>query len=703
MGNQFLQKVCCTALLAMGAPGIVCAQLRSTPDARLHACVVDGDSGEGVDRVGFRILGEKRLLLFDDEDVTTLGQKTHLFAKNPVVFTDQTGCVSISPPDEISLSSFAGIMMGPEDNYVLAHYPGHDTFCATSSLYYLIGEITNRQFVVSGNIHAAYFPPLRIVQSEHEKFVPRVDMQASKLKLEIHPRVVRPNEQLSLTATFSFIAMPLMTSDLECSRGKVKKIRESSGTGRVSETWQVSGIEASKRPGRKSLEVEAYLDAPHLLSAAVTSEVSYVVTEDTKEREAYEQLFELQTLDARHNEKVANTCVELVKEYPDMVDAWVELARRYVAEEKWNIVVSAWNHAPDEAKKRFAFVSAWIVAMEKLGRKDEQSFELLLASAEDTPKNVRRICFQEALQNGILEDAAQIGGHLFDSTQWYRMKRWLNGDQDATGDELMWTIQMLNGWGLDEEVKTALQKVDLNACKYTKSDYWELIIERHLAIGEKEQAMMAYQQLVDQSGIEKTDSYITARIEEARGNLDKALAHYATGYVFQDKNSEGYVRTLVAAAAEATSDQPKRLTSLAMSLIAFHEFAKAVPVARRAVEHGSELAAAHLALGLALQFSGQPECAVESLDRAASLAESNAYILQEQHWGHALVDGNPSRTAQLADGIAAPGAMLDSQSEEEVLPDGNEQRGTMLPWIAMALALACIFAAAIWLIVIRRR
>jgi len=68
---------------------------------------------------------------------------------------------------------------------------------------------------------------------------------------------------------------------------------------------------------------------------------------------------------------------------------------------------------------------------------------------------------------------------------------------------------------------------------------------------------------------------------------------------------------------------------LALSLVAAHRFEKAIDVAQEAVNRSPNLAAAHLALGLALQMTGRAGEAVSEFETAMKLVPENRYVVGE--------------------------------------------------------------------------
>ncbi len=644
------------------------ASFSATEESRLHGGVVDGTTGQPVKGAALRVLGEPKLVRLMPDEVTRRDKRIRLFETCAVVLTDDIGTVSIPSPFDPSLMIVLG-NVAEDPGHLIVSARGAFPLAAEAGIAYRRLEITNRYMTVTGSVHANYLPPVGIVPHGEEAQQRGLVPQLNDLSIQLSSQVATPGRPVAATAQWKYVKLPLMQSLVQ----DAKLGQAGTGSGRVSERWQLNIDPDAQEPGEKRIVAVAYLDAPFCTLPAARAEANYYVAQSEAEAEAYRRVLKASAEGPDTNRQCMETCRDAIKRFPKMVVAWSELGKRLATENRWPEVLTLWDLAPDVAKQNWVLAAGRWTALQKLGRHRESDEALLaVVQCDGTPALVRVAAYQEALAKENWTLALQLLPHLGDAlgraVGVQRFFAWMSGDRSSQEGERIWVAQALAANDLPAESLAAMSELDpAKLDEYQQRSFLELGIRAHAERGSIDEAQKLLTALEKLGNAEEHKNDLTlarARIAEAKNDWQAAAAFYADATFALKDRIAAFARVVKKSVVKQPPQDPRQYTCAAFSLLAAHDFEAAREVAEVAVQRTPELPAAHLALGLALEMKGRLAEALAALKRAAGLAATDPYIKQEHQWAGMLVATGALTSSSEKDAAASPTASEPAKKDE---------------------------------------
>lgn len=619
--------------------------LAAADDAKLYFTIVDARTGAPLPEVAMRLIGLPAMQTFSPDEIRSLDEKLRLFARQAPFRTDANGNATVAAPFPLTAYFHPGLS-SMNRGYLIARAAQAEPFSGPVNPGYFRAEVISGYKGSWGKVHAAYLQLGLVVKVPGEDAAQRVS-RLTLLKPEVTPRVARSGNSLEVKIAWDYITIPQGKSAVTLAGTTPKLVSGPEGKGRVHEDWTAKGLKAAKGRGRKSLAVFGYLDAPRKLIRAAASEAVYFVAGSAEEEAAYQRLFEAEAQSTTEHEAAIRSCREIVEKFPDLTAAWHELGRRLLAAQKWQDAVTIWEQAPASGRRVFEFARARHVAHEKLGLEKER-WESLLDAAQAADANAagRELCFKVAAGNKQYDLALKILGlrkgdlekNAFETEDAYL--NWQAGRREVSSEKALLAASGFNNRSEGKGALEALAKVDLKSLpKGRRELYFAVLADANVDAKNAEAAEQAITELSKElkKPREKLGyDLLLARLAELTGDFPAALQAYVRNEADDKKRglTSGYAPRLYALCVQRMTEKSAGTDGVlwaagAFSALSAHQFKEAGSLARTALLWAPELPAAHLALGLALEFSGDFSGAVPSLKKAVELAPQDATIQRE--------------------------------------------------------------------------
>jgi uncharacterized protein HemY len=624
--------------------------LAPTDSTQLHGAVVQAQHGTPISGARVRVLCVPRLRLFTAEEVASLGKSLYLFDDSATGATDDKGMFSLAPPLYLAYYSDSSSAEGIR-GHVVVSAAGAKPYAASFHPDYARGESAYGYKSSWGKVKASYMPLLAVVPDTFNDKTPLME-SLQQLRVEGPPPIVRAGQSFDLRVTWKFVMMPFLKSDLKVAGGKAVRQSVSGEAGQVVETWLIKGLKASKQPGQSKVDVRAFLDAPRMIISPCGIKAPYLVAQSDAEAEAYLRINNaIKEYGGDDKPSPATVCAEIVKSQPAFAFGWECLARALKAERKWQELIDLWEQLPKSVRQQTEFVMDHCLALDKAGHKD-RALEAVTqltktgdASAEEIEKLINVAIIAKKFD--VVKELAADKRTDASVRDW---ALWCAGERPKGAAAAIHAAKEFYARDRTQEGLDALGTVAAGQLKgELRSNYYLYLIILHLDAKNPEaaaEAIAAWQKADKKSG---EHLYLKARIAIAKEDFATAIPllvkeEKSTTESRQapSKSSTSYftlaIKELV---KQRTGNDPSASAWGAYSLLAAHQFTDAAELATAAVRDQPNSAVANLALGLALEMSGDFAKAVGALDKASRDAPEDPYLKRELARARSLSGGTP--------------------------------------------------------------
>jgi hypothetical protein len=224
-------------------------QLSATEDAKLHTAVVNDATGDAIAGAVVRVLSGPEFRLFTKEQVQQLDKSLDVFSEAAIATTDKSGIATMDSPLNLDVFSLYGLG-GNDVGHFIVHVPGTKPLTGPARIGYSRAEITGRQFLVKGKVHAGYLSTFHVVTGKNVT-APSLASARTGLKVTPSSASVLKGDDVTLKIQWRYALMPLIQSTVEVEGAIETRLDFTNGeSGVIDEQWTVHRIRRLLQPPR---------------------------------------------------------------------------------------------------------------------------------------------------------------------------------------------------------------------------------------------------------------------------------------------------------------------------------------------------------------------------------------------------------------------------------------------------------------------